>query len=59
MDVSIAVLCRHPADPASAAATGQSELNGSASGTADTVSFHALIQPPFEEQLLTSTLWPE
>ena len=57
--------CRHLFDPLDVAqancltATGQSELNGSASGTAETVAFHALAQPPFEEQLLTSTLWPE
>lgn len=41
------------------AATGESGLNGSAKNTTETVSFATFHQPPFEEQLLTSTLWPE
>lgn len=39
--------------------TAESGLNGSAKTTTETVSFSTLAQPPFEEQLLTSTLWPE
>ena len=40
-------------------AYAQAEVNGTAYATSEKVDFRPLIQPPSEEQLLTSTLWPE